>query len=748
MIEKIAHWSASHARPVIAGWSILFAVSLPAFLLLPRVLKVGGFESTTSQSSQALTLLQKKLDFSATDLYVVLSSPTYPPTSPRFIEQAHQALRKIATDPAVERIIWHTSNFRQIGRDGHTAYEIIVLKPDIDPNNHLVARIEGLLQPTALTARFGGAPIFYADIESASSADLHRAEFLAFPFAAFALLIVFRSVVAAAIPIIVGGIGVLVSSLILYGVAQITELSIFVLNVTTMIGLGLGVDYSLFITSRFREELECQSSRSSLSPTRAALYVTSATAGRAVFFSGLTVCLGLLALLSFHYLLLRSVGIGGCIVVLSTVTAALTLLPAVLSVLGPRIDSLQILPRSRAITIFWERLARAVIERPLLFGLPALALLLFVGFPFFNVRLSSPDAAILPRSLPSRQAYDALNAEFSPGATTPILVVGEMPGNVLDPINIAAVYRLSHQIAANPAVKRVNSITTIDPRITLAQYDLLYARPHNIPDTIAASTVATSVHGNIVLLRVYSRYSSIAPQTESLARWIRTLSFGPGSHLLVGGVTAAIIDVNHSLYHDFPRAILFITISTYIVLFVLLRSIILPLKAIVMNSLSIIASYGALVFVFQEGHFHQLLGFTPLHYVESELPILLFCTLFGLSMDYEVFLLSRIREAYLQTHDNAGSVVSGLRASGRIITSAALIVVLVSASFMAAAIVLIKALGLGVALAVTLDATVVRALLVPATMRVLGDWNWWLPSKMRTLAQRPPSQPFEHRGDL
>ncbi|MCL4543062.1 MAG: MMPL family transporter [Chloroflexi bacterium] len=747
MIAKLSNWSARHARAVIAFWALLFVASVPAFFLLPGALKVGGFENDHSQSSQALAVLGRRLGFSATDLYAVFTSPTLHPNDPAFIAQVHQALAQVPSDSDVATIIWHTDNFRQVGRDGHTAYELIVLKPNVNAGPSVVKRVEKLIQPTSLHVLIGGAPKFYADIESASSDDLHRAELLAFPFAALALLFVFRSVIAAFVPIVVGGVGVLVSSLILFGVAHTTDLSIFVLNVTTMIGLGLGVDYSLFVTSRFREELEHRRDRPEPEPliTTAALRATTVTAGRAVFYSGLTVCLGLLALLSFRYLLLRSVGLGGCIVVLSTVSAALTLLPALLSVLGPRIDALQVLPQSRALSIFWDRLARAVMAHPLLFGIPALLLLIAVGLPFLHVRLSSPDAAILPKSLASRQAYDLLNAEFSPGATTPDLVVVEMSGNALEPENLARLYQLSHAIAANPSVQRVDSITTIDPRITLDQYKLLYARPHAIPDAIASATYASTVRGNTVLVEVYSRYSAIAPQSETLVSWIRQLATQSGMTVLVGGVTAAIVDVNASLYRDFPHAMLFIAVSTYIVLFLLLRSAILPLKAILMNSLSIVASYGALVFVFQEGHLHQLLGFSPLHYVESDLPILMFCTLFGLSMDYEVFLLSRVREAYVRTGDNIESVAEGLRRSGRIITSAALIVVLVSASFMAASIVLIKALGLGVALAVTLDATVVRALLVPATMRLLGQWNWWIPAPISSRLRRDLEVPV-HRG--
>jgi putative drug exporter of the RND superfamily len=412
------------------------------------------------------------------------------------------------------------------------------------------------------------------------------------------------------------------------------------------------------------------------------------------------------------------------------------MLPALLSLLGPRIDRFQVLPRSRSVTRFWERLAHGVMRHPILAGVPALALLLALGLPFLHVQLSSPDASILPHSVASRQAFDVLTTAFAPGETAPIEVAIRMPGNVLDAPNLGRFFTFTHAITADPRVARVDSIVTIDPRITLAQYEIIYADPARIPDYFAASTLHATVHGDTAVVRVYSSYPSTSEESQALVQQIRDLTLGPGSTVLVDGVTAEIHDVVHELYHDFPHALLFIVLTTYAVLFILFRSVVLPLKAIVMNTLSIVASYGALVFVFQDGHFSGLLGFSPLGYVEASLPILMFCTLFGLSMDYEVFLLSRIKEAYDATGDNRRSVAEGMRQSGRIITSAALIVVVVSTSFMAADIVLIKALGLGVALAVLLDASVVRALLVPATMCLLGRWNWWVPAP---LAARLPT---------
>ena len=342
MFERLGRWCARHPRPVITLWSLLFLAGLPAFLALPHVLKVGGFSDDRTESARARAELQQRLGYSANDLLVVFTSPTLHPNDPAFIDQVHRALADVPGDPDVKGILWHTDNFRQVGRDDHTAYEVLVLDPNVDAGTAVVNGVRHRLHPTGLRVLLGGAPAFYTDIEAASSADLHRAELIAFPFAGIALLLVFRSLVAAAIPVVVGGIGVTVASAAIYLISRGTDMSIFVLNVASMIGLGLGVDYSLFMTSRFREELAARpGARDEYERARvlAAVAATAGTAGRAVFFSGLTVCLGLLALLSFNAMLLRSVGIGGCLVVLCTVLAALTLLPAILALVGHHIDA-------------------------------------------------------------------------------------------------------------------------------------------------------------------------------------------------------------------------------------------------------------------------------------------------------------------------------------------------------------------------------------------------------------------------
>jgi RND superfamily putative drug exporter len=379
---------------------------------------------------------------------------------------------------------------------------------------------------------------------------------------------------------------------------------------------------------------------------------------------------------------------------------------------------------------FWHRLALGVMRHPVATLLPVLAFLLLLGMPYLSVRLAAPDASILPASVKSRAAYNLLATQFDVTGTTPIVLAVQTPGSPVAPPTLEALDRYVRSLAADSRVARVDSIVSLDPRLSLEQYELLYSNPANIGDPYITQSLQAFAGDRITMVQVVSKYGMLDPRSEALVEAIRNTPPPAGLHVLVDGGTAGIVDYANTLYGAFPWALLLIFSVTYVVLALLFRSLVLPLKAILMNLLSIVASYGALVFIFQQGHFSSLLNFTPLGFVEASGPILMFCALFGLSMDYEVFLLSRIREAYEQTGDNTASVAIGLERSGRIITSAAAIVILVSLSFAAADLVIVKALGVGMALAVLLDATLVRGLLVPATMCLLGNVNWYWPAWM------------------
>lgn len=728
---------------IVGAWLLFIAVALPFAPQASSVLHSGGFVSPDAQSQQALNLLGQKLRLNTTIVQVIFTSLQYSADSPQFIAEANRALANLRAWPEISAIISFTDNPRQISIDRHAAYANVELKSDPDAAPKLLPQLQHRLQPQPdLKTSIGGGPVFYEDIQTVSEQDLRRAELLAFPFAIIALLLVFRSVIASILPALVGGGAVVVSLALIFALGQITTLSIFVLNITTLFGLGLGVDYSLFMVSRFREELARGRS------VEEAVHITVATAGRAVTFSGFTVSIGLAGLIFFHINMLRSVGMGGVLVVLLAVLAAITLLPATLTIIGTRINAFPVrIPRlrrrnARSSTAlangsqhgspaehhgFWYNLSHFVMRYPVRVFIPVFLFLLALGSPFLQVRFSAPDASILPANVPSRTAFDLLAKRFNDQETTPIILAVQTTGNALTSQNIRNLYLYIQRIEADPRVQRVDSIVSADPRFTLAQYQLLYTHSQLIADPYLSALVTSSVAGNTTLVLVISKYTMLDPRSQALVETIRNTPPGAGIATLVDGGTAGDIDYVNSLYTDFPIAVLSVAVTTYIVLLLLFRSLVLPLKAILMNTLSILASYGMLVVIFQNGFLHQLLGFTPLGFVEASSPILLFCSLFGLSMDYEVFLLSRIQEAYWQTGDNTTAVAIGLQRSGGIITSAAVIVVVVSSCFATADMILVKALGLGMALAVALDASLVRGLLVPATMRLLGNANWWLP---------------------
>ncbi|HEX8995170.1 MAG TPA: MMPL family transporter [Ktedonobacterales bacterium] len=717
---------------IIGVWLVAALASIPFAPRVAEALSPGGFSSSDMESQQAIDALQSGLHASFTNVLVIFSSKTLTADDPRFLAEANAATARLNGWPVVRQVVPYTLDPSQISRDRHTAFTSIFLNASSDsaPKELPALRQRIVAQPD-ISVTIGGGPVFYADIQSVSEADLRRAEMIAFPFALLALVLVFRSVVAAALPAIVGGCSVAIALALLYALALHSPISIFALNITTLFGLGLGVDYSLFVVSRFREELR----RGHSAPEAVALSMS--TAGRAVFFSGLTVSIGLLGLVIFPLNMLHSVGIGGMLTVAFSIVAAVTLLPALLGVLGERVNALPVrLPRLsrpkdahdyREEHGFWHGLSLWVMRRPVLTLLPTLAFLLLLGTPFLSVRLAAPDASILPSSVKSRAAFDTLHSQFDQSETTPIVLAIETQGSPLAPANVAALDQYVRRIQSDPRVARVTSIVSLDPRLTLQQYQLLYSNPKIIADPYITRSLAALAGDHITMAQVYSKYDMLDPRSEALVQAIRASQPSGGMRVLVDGGTAGIIDYVNTLYGAFPYALLLIALITYVVLALLFRSLVLPLKAILMNTLSILASYGALVFIFQQGHFSNVLNFTPLGYVEASSPILMFCALFGLSMDYEVFLLSRIREAHEQTGDNTRSVALGLERSGGIITSAAAIVILVSAAFASADMVIVKALGVGMALAVLLDATLVRGLLAPATMRLLGELNWWWP---------------------
>jgi len=559
-------------------------------------------------------------------------------------------------------------------------------------------RLQAVDAPRVLV---GGEDRAQEEFQERAQEDLERGETLALPVMLVLLFLVFRGVVAAVTPLLVAIVaGAL---LILLGVSEVADISAYWVNVVTMLGLGLAVDYSLLVISRFREE------RAAGLDLPAAIERTLATAGRTVAFSGLTVAAALGGLLAFAEPFLRSLAWGGIGVVLVAMVAAVTLVPALLGLWGRRIKPSRVTPSDHGV---FYRLSRLVQRYAPVIVVLVAALLVLLALPFRHARLQNSGLESLPRSSESRQLFETVRARFQDGGTDPVVVVVESaPGSPL-----VAAYL--DRIGELPGVARAGTRPGTPPQLTVLDV---------VPEGTSEGPVATGL-------------------VERIRALEQPVAAG------VTGPAAFLVDYRDSLTSRLPYALGLIGLATFALLFLMTGSVVVPVKAIVMNVLSLGASFGALVWVFQDGHLSGLLGFDPPGMVDITVPVLIFVFAFGLSMDYEVFLLSRIKEAWDQTGDNDRAVALGLQRTGRIVTSAAALIVIVFLGFAAGELLTIKEVGLGMAIAVILDATVVRMLLVPATMKLMGRWNWWAPPAMRRfhdrygLAEQEPSPPPREDG--
>ena len=695
--------------------------------LAPRVESVltSGFGEQDTEAQRAFEILEEEGVLNQAIVIPVFSHDTLTVHDPAYEARAQTVLSALARYPGVARIDSYFSggNENLVSPDGRTTYALVGLDIPLDEVLDEVPKMRAVLPEVDLDVWLTGGSAIFSDINDYTGRDLRRAEFITFPLVALALLVIFRTVVSVAAPIAIGLLGLGITLTAIYLLGLVTSMSVFALNTATLLGVGAAIDYSLLMVSRFREELEKNNVEDSVA-------LTVGMAGRAILFSGITTALGLAGLLIFELSMLRSIGIGGIVVIAASVAVALTLVPALLSVVGHRIDSLPILPaRLYRGGNFWKTLAGWVTRRPLLVMLPVIAALLALGTPFLQVKLGVPWASVLPEEAESRQGWEKVSEELGEGTLVPILIAARFDDDVTNPDNIATLHAYTHSARDLPGVTRVESLVDVEEGVTLEQYQSAYGSAEARASPEVREVLDEFGGGHTTMVLIYTVYEMNSDEARDTVRRLRAYD-GEGDYL-VSGATASLMDAVDAMYDAFPWALALSTVSVYLVLTFLFRSVVIPLKALVMNGMSVFASYGALVFIFQQGNLEGLLNFTSTGFLEATLPILLFTILFGLSMDYEVFLLTRIREIYDETGDNAQSVALGLERTGRIITSAALVLVLVAGSFTFGDIIIIKALGLGIALAIFLDSTVVRALLVPSLMKILGDRNWWAPGWMR-----------------
>ncbi len=708
---------------VVAVWALIILAALPFAPRAQEFLKPGGFSNESFPSVKARKVLQERLELSTLSIDFVFSHPEWQPFDARFSDAVLKAVGDLDKYGEISYVVTHLDDPQRASSTSNTVHVTAGLTIELEESLGFLKTVAADVDPGPLDLIITGAPALYRDISLASQEDLRRGESVAFPIATFTLLLVFGTLIASILPAAVGGGGVLVGLGIVFFMSQGIDMSVFALNIVTLLGIGVGIDYSLFYTSRFQEEL-----RSGKSVDDAVLGANS-HAGKAIMFSAITSLIGLISLVAFPVMMLRSVGIGAVAVIFAALLAALTLMPALLAILGHRVNRFRIGPDWAKRNGFWVPLSNWVMKRPWMVLLPTVTILVLLAIPAGSMRLGTVDATILPDSLESRRGFDVLREEFGFALKTVIPVGYTFEGSPFARRNIDNAYDIGRELERLDGVSRVISVVNLDPTFGPDQYEVLYQSPESITDVALARIVRETVRDGAILFLVESELHPFWPETRELVTEIRSLlpPEGNGGTLHVDGGASEITDIINALYGKFPIIIAVVLIVTYLSLMLLFRSVILPLKAVLLNVLSILASYGALVFVFQQGHFSGLLNFEAMGVIEATLPILLFAIIFGLSMDYEIFLLSRVAEAYDRTGDNEAAVAEGLQKSGMIITGAAGILIVVAASFVLADVVVVKAIGLGLAIAVFVDVTLVRALVAPAIMRIAGPWNWYLP---------------------
>ncbi|MBX6766807.1 MAG: MMPL family transporter, partial [Actinomadura rubrobrunea] len=751
-------------------WAALVSILLAAVLAggwgmgVFERFKQGGFEDPNASSTLVAKLGATYFGSTNPDVLVLYRSDTMTVDDPRYMAAVVTTVARLPTDRVAEQMSYWSFRGRDaapfVSRDRHQTFVAIKLR---GPGDSAKARnyeaIKDRLAAPGLDTRIGGSVPLGMEFGQQVVADIVRAETItALPLLVL-LLLVFGAITASLLPMAVAVFAIVGGLAVVHAVTYVTDVTSFALEVVTMMGVGLAIDYSLFVVSRFREELKRgmaahglpdgkpwktvrgrrerraakKAYKKALAPIReAALACTLATAGRTIIVSGVTVSAALGGLLLFPQMFLRTIGLAGIATVLVAVFGATVLLPTLLALLGPKVEFGRMpwrRPTSKRAqrdpdSGFWYRLGHSVMRHPLPYFAVTLAVLGVLFGPFLNVQFSSVDARVLPKDSPTRGVVETVKRDFPNGTAEPIDVV--VSGDLI-PRN----WRPTRKGGGIPPYledfrKRLAAL----PGVTDARF-----------------TGYSGTYGG-VRISVTHRYEPMAPQAQDLVKRIRSMTLtkdGYPLHIDVGGSTAAQMDLMASLMRSLPKMAVFVGAATFLLLFMFFGSIVLPLKAIVMNVLSIGASFGVIVWGFQYGHLAGPLDFTPTGGVEATSMILILAVVFGLSMDYEVFLLSRIREEWDRTRDNRTAVAVGMQRTGGIITSAALLFLVVIGAFSTAGITVVKLIGVGMFVAVVVDAVLVRSLLVPATMRFMGAANWWLP---RPLAGLHSHMDLRERDDV
>ncbi|TDL66381.1 MMPL family transporter [Rhodococcus qingshengii] len=714
-----------HRKTVLAFWLLIIIISVVFAIKLPSVLSGNGFEYK-GEYNETRMLLEKEYGQAKSSIILVFErkSSVNDRDWNQYIKETFEDLKNFDGTKSV------TSPFDREGMiKDEVAYGLLAfdkkaedLSTEIDQLNKILKNKQGL------TVTMTGEPIIVQGLNIASQEDLAKAEMIGLPIALLVLVLAFGGLIAASIPIVIGVVSILTTMGAVFFFSYGTDLTIFILNIVPMIGLALSIDFALLLINRYKEELHTKS-------IREAIEISVATAGRSIIFSGLCVFIGLSALWFIQIDIFQNVALGGMAVVFISALCALTFLPALLAVIGTRINKFSILRLKDTKTSIWHRFAKFVMRRPVLMAGAALAILLAGLIPVAQMTMSIPGTESLPAKYPSRVAFETFEEHFiskDKRTEKKVSIVLETKGSILELNNLEKVSSLLDQLSKDKLVDTVDSpfsATGIQEEKTLSQL-LLYGQKQQ-----TAPILDYFVRDNKMLIEVYLKTTDHSAEARE---WIRDWSsrdLGLATHF--GGAIKFEQEIFDEISEKAPYGLLLIVVSTFFILMAAFRSILIPLKAIIMNILSLSCTFGIVVWIFQQGH----LGVEPAD-IALILPVFVFTLVFGLSMDYEVFLISRIQEFYLKTGDNTEATISGLTYTSKIITSAAAIMIVVTGAFAFTGVMPIKQLGVGIAIAIFIDATIVRMVLVPALMKLFGDWNWWffgLKNKVQSKERKRPA---------
>ncbi|WP_272030892.1 MMPL family transporter [Oceanobacillus kimchii] len=737
MFSKLSKWVTAHPKKIITAWIILLLSGAYFALQFPGILSAGGFNDPESDSMIGKELVSEEFSNRyAQNAIVVVNNNELTIEDDSYREHIEEIAGEISDVQHVEEITTYYDDESEqfISKDKNTTYLLIGLSGTEDEATNTAPVLQEKLEPLnkgGFYTELTGSPALTYGLNDVTKKEVVKAEMIAIPIMVVILLLVFRTVASAAVPLIVAAFALVNTMAVCYFIGQQYTLNILTFNIISMIGLGVVVDYALFIVSRFKNELKSHS-------VSDAVKISVETSGRAVFYSGITVAISLAALFIPNMMIFNSIALGGVIVVIFAILTSLTLLPSVLMLMGEKINWDKLSKGKKTENgDKWDSFIAKVIKKPVVFSLPAIVVLLIMVWPALQVNMQVPvaSATSIPESEPSREGFEVLTASFEQGDIFPIEVIVHSDESVLDPKNIESIDELTSNIESLDGVEEVTSITNWEEDWAVSDYKSFFENIEELPNEVTKpmeNLVNIDNGESTSIILVSPIEAADTKQTHDLVRDIRSEVDAvqtDGLSVLVGGETAVGVDFDDKVIENIPYIILAIFGVSFIILIATFRSILIPIKAIVLNAIVTLASVGLLVFVFQNGF-----SFTADvdQTINSVTPVVLFAVLFGLSMDYEVIIISRMKELHDSGVSHNESIIKGISETAKIVNGAALIMIVVFGAFAIVEVRTVAEIGLGLAFAIFVDAALVRTILVPTLMKLMGRANWWLPFKKKT----------------